>query len=48
MLALAAGQPEKGYSYPQHHPKVEFDEDVLPIGSALYVYTAIRYLEEHK
>ena len=48
MLALAAGQPEKGYAYPQHHPKVEFDEEVLPIGSALYAYTAIRYLEEHK
>lgn len=47
MLALAAGQPEKGYSYPQHHPKVQFDEEVLPIGSALYAYTAMRYLEEH-
>ncbi|MFW5672679.1 MAG: M20 metallopeptidase family protein, partial [Acetivibrio ethanolgignens] len=25
MFALAAGQPEKGYPYPQHHPKVKFD-----------------------
>ena len=48
MLALAAGQPEKGYSYPQHHPKVKFDEDVLPTGSAVYAYTALRWLEEHK
>ncbi|MGN1412478.1 MAG: M20 family metallopeptidase [Oscillospiraceae bacterium] len=47
MLALSAGQPEKGYSYPQHHPMVKFDEDVLPIGSAIYAYTALRWLEEH-
>ncbi|MGN0438772.1 MAG: M20 family metallopeptidase [Lachnospiraceae bacterium] len=48
MLALAAGQPEKGYQYPQHHPMVKFDEDALDCGSAVYVYTALRWLEEHK
>lgn len=48
MLALAAGQPEKGYCYPQHHPMVKFDEDVLAGGSAVYAYTAMRWLEEHK
>jgi hippurate hydrolase len=47
MLALAAGQPEKGYRYPQHHPKVKFDENVLAGGSAVYAYTAMRWLEEH-
>lgn len=47
MFALAAGQPDKGYCYPQHHPKVKFDESVLPIGSAVYAYTALRWLEEH-
>ena len=47
MLALAAGQPEKGYRYPQHHPMVKFDESVLPGGSAVYAYTALRWLEEH-
>ncbi|MBO5071047.1 MAG: amidohydrolase [Roseburia sp.] len=47
MLALAAGQPNKGYCYPQHHPKVKFDESVLPTGSAIYAYTAMRWLEEH-
>lgn len=45
MLSLAAGQPELGYCYPQHHPKVTFDESVLPIGSAVYAYTAMRWLE---
>lgn len=48
MLALAAGQPEKGFCYPQHHPKVRFDEEVLPSGSAVYAYSAMRWLEEHK
>ena len=48
MLALASGQPEKGYQYPQHHPMVKFDESVLPVGSAVYAYTALRWLEEHK
>lgn len=47
MLALAAGQPEKGYKYPQHHPMVKFDEDALAGGSAVYAYTAMRWLEEH-
>ena len=48
MLALAAGQPEKGYRYPQHHPMAKFDESVLPGGSAVYAYAALRWLEEHK
>lgn len=47
MLALAAGQPEKGYVYPQHHPMVKFDNDALDIGSAVYAYTAMRWLEDH-
>ncbi|MGN0316495.1 MAG: M20 family metallopeptidase [Lachnospira sp.] len=48
MLALAAGQPEKGYQYPQHHPMVKFDEEALTGGSAVYAYTAMRWLEEHR
>lgn len=48
MLALAAGHPDQGHCYPQHHPKVTFDETVLAGGSAVYAYTAMRWLEEHK
>ncbi|MDE7307964.1 MAG: amidohydrolase [Lachnospiraceae bacterium] len=48
MLALAAGQPKKGYIYPQHHPMVKFDEDALVNGSVVYAYTAMRWLDEHK
>ena len=48
MLALAAGEPDKGYCYPQHHPKVKFDESVLAKGAAVYAYNAMRWLEEHR
>lgn len=48
MLALAAGHPDNGYVYPQHHPMVKFDENALPCGCAVYAYTAMRWLEEHK
>lgn len=45
MLALAAGEPSKGYNYPQHHPKVTFDEDVLSIGAAVYAGIAYSWLK---
>jgi len=47
MIALTAGSPDLGYTYPQHHPKVKFDENALANGSAIYAYTAMRWLEEH-
>lgn len=46
MLALAAGEPSKGYHYPQHHPKVKFDESVLSTGAAVFVDCAIQYMKE--
>ena len=48
MLAMAAGNPENGCCYPQHHPKVKFDEDALPYGASIYAYVAMRWLQEHK
>lgn len=47
MIALAAGHPKDGYIYPQHHPMVRFDENALPYGSAIYAYTALRWLQSH-
>lgn len=44
MLALAAGEPGKGYAFPQHHPKVKFDESVLSTGAAVFAYTAFEFL----
>ena len=48
MLALSAGEPSRGYVYPQHHPKVHFDEAVLPTGTAAFVHMALRWLEENR
>ncbi|MEE1086941.1 MAG: M20 family metallopeptidase [Schaedlerella sp.] len=48
MIAIAAGTLHNGCSYPQHHPKVQFDDEILYLGSAVYAYTALRWLEEHK
>jgi hippurate hydrolase len=44
MVALAAGEPKDGYVYGQHHPKIRFDESVLPLGAACYAGCAISWL----
>ena len=46
MFALAAGEKREGYHYPLHHPRVKFDESVLPIGAALYAGVAQKWLLE--
>lgn len=45
MLALAAGEPEKGYVHPLHHPKAQFDESALAYGSTAYAAVAMAYLQ---
>lgn len=40
MIALSAGGEREGFTYPLHHPKADFDENVLYIGSAVYVAAA--------
>ena len=47
MIALAVGNPENGFHYPLHHPKVTFDETALSYGAGIYAYTAMRWLEDH-
>jgi hippurate hydrolase len=47
-MALGGGSPEEGYPYPQHHPKVNFNEDVFYKGSAVYANTAIQWLKNNK
>ena len=44
-MFLAAGNPDEGYVYGQHNPKVVFDESCLYRGSAAYAYAAIKYLK---
>ena len=43
MVALSAGQADKGYPYPLHHPKAAFDEGVLWQGSAIYASIALAW-----
>ena len=44
MLAIAAGEPKNGHTYPLHHPKVTFDESALSTGSAVFAWCAIEQL----
>ena len=37
-----------GEEITHHNPKIIFDEDVLPLGTATYAHVAARYLEEHE
>jgi len=48
MLGLSASVFKDGIAYPQHHPRVVFDESVLPIGASVYANTAIEWLRENK
>lgn len=48
MLGLSASVFKDGQAYPQHHPKVVFDEQVLSVGAAVYANTAMEWLKEHK
>ena len=41
MVVLSAGQSDKGYPYPLHHPKAAFDEGVLWRGSVIYAALAL-------
>lgn len=47
MLGIPAGNPQEGYAFPQHHPKVRFDEKSIPLGAAAYACAALRWLESH-
>lgn len=47
MIYLSAGFPDKRGSYLAHNPKVQFNEDVCPIGVAAYAYCAIEWLRRH-
>lgn len=43
MIGISAGEKKNGYEYPLHHPKARFDEDGLPIVSALYAELALKW-----
>jgi len=42
---IGAGNVEKGIIYPHHHPKFDFDEGALPIGTELFLKVAEQLLK---
>lgn len=47
-MFLSAGFTDGRETYNQHHPKVEFNEEVMKVGPAYLAHCATRWLEEHK
>jgi len=47
-FSISTGSQEEGYHYPIHHPKATFNEDALPVGTALYVNSALEWLKHNK
>lgn len=45
-MFFTTGNSEEGYLYGQHHPKVQYDDSVLSVGSAAYAYMAMRWLAD--
>lgn len=43
---LGAGNEEKGIVHPHHHPRFDFDEDILWLGTALLAATAWQYTRQ--
>lgn len=48
MLNIGAGSLADGYTCTLHHAGMTLNEDVLPMGAAVYAHCAERYLEEHQ
>lgn len=46
-MGIGAGVATPELCYGQHHPKVRFHEDCLPLGTAAYVKIAMDYLQKH-
>lgn len=47
-MYLSAGFDDQRGNYPAHSPRVQFNEEVLPIGAACMAHCARRWLEEHR
>ncbi|MMZ66911.1 N-acetyldiaminopimelate deacetylase [compost metagenome] len=46
-MFVGAGNPDKGASFPHHHPKFDFDEDVLLGGVRLFIAMATSFAREY-
>ncbi|BAH43126.1 peptidase M20D family protein [Brevibacillus brevis NBRC 100599] len=45
-IQLGAGNPDKGFTYPHHHPRFDFDEDAMVRGVELFVRAAQKVVME--
>lgn len=46
-IYLSAGYPDDRGAAPAHNPKVQFNEDVCPIGASCYAHCATQWLKHH-
>lgn len=46
-LAIGAAPEDPAQCFPNHNPNVIFNEDCLPIGSAIFAHCAFRWLLDH-
>lgn len=46
-VTIATGCPEEGYCYPQHNPKVTFDESAMIKGCLFLYNSAVEWLSHH-
>lgn len=47
-MYLSAGYPDERGAYAAHNPKVQFNEDVLPIGAACFAHCAVQWLKNNQ
>ena len=47
-MYLSAGYTDERGQYPAHNPKVQFNEDVCPIGASCYAHCATEWLKNNK
>ena len=43
LLVIGAGEKKKGFAYPLHHSKTDFDENALEVGSKLLANLAMEW-----
>ncbi|MBQ6835377.1 MAG: amidohydrolase, partial [Lachnospiraceae bacterium] len=46
-IYLSAGFEDRRGEATAHNPKVQFNEEVLPVGAAYLAYCAVRWLNTH-
>ena len=46
LMLLGVGSLDEGYPYYMHNASLKVDENALPVGTAIYAYAAMRWLED--